>query len=318
MPSTRGVAGAGALSAISFWAALTLLALNDHVLKGAGVCPSWLTGKLSDFAGLIVAPAVAAELCRGRAAPLRLWAAGAVVVVFVATELSITCAAAVVSAFGSFGIGIKLWPDPTDLAALVVLPWTWRLIGRPRADRPTPWSQRLGLAVAALACVATSPPPRIWRGPFLVNHSGGKLVVEVTWFEGPDACTRPLDQVARALDGLPVAGQHDFELSHERTMRLDLPTDDPEEVVGVCPKEFERGVPDGGAAPCVLIRLAGPELPPHLIRSSVGWVASKSSQCAWRVPVYEDPAEGALVIGHGEDGERSVTAFHKIEKLRLE
>src|SRR5690606_12557634 len=31
-----------------FWAALALLVVNDHALKGAGVLPGALTGKLSD------------------------------------------------------------------------------------------------------------------------------------------------------------------------------------------------------------------------------------------------------------------------------
>ena len=31
---------------------LALLVLNDHVLKGAGLLPGVLTGKLSDFAGV--------------------------------------------------------------------------------------------------------------------------------------------------------------------------------------------------------------------------------------------------------------------------
>jgi len=35
---------------------LAVLALNDHVLKGADVLPGWLTGKLSDFAGLLFFP----------------------------------------------------------------------------------------------------------------------------------------------------------------------------------------------------------------------------------------------------------------------
>jgi hypothetical protein len=35
---------------------LGLLALNDHVLKGSGLLPGWLTGKLSDFAGLLFFP----------------------------------------------------------------------------------------------------------------------------------------------------------------------------------------------------------------------------------------------------------------------
>jgi hypothetical protein len=45
-----------ALRSPMFGAALSVLVLNDHWLKGAGLLPGWLTGKLSDFAGLIVAP----------------------------------------------------------------------------------------------------------------------------------------------------------------------------------------------------------------------------------------------------------------------
>jgi hypothetical protein len=44
------------------WTAFVLLLLNDHVLKGSGLLPGDVTGKLSDFAWLIVAPAFAAAL----------------------------------------------------------------------------------------------------------------------------------------------------------------------------------------------------------------------------------------------------------------
>lgn len=37
-------------------AALALLAINDHLLKGSGLLPGWLTGKLSDLAGLFFFP----------------------------------------------------------------------------------------------------------------------------------------------------------------------------------------------------------------------------------------------------------------------
>ena len=36
--------------------AVVLLALNDHWWKGSGLLPGWLTGKLSDFAGLFFFP----------------------------------------------------------------------------------------------------------------------------------------------------------------------------------------------------------------------------------------------------------------------
>jgi hypothetical protein len=42
--------------------AMAVLALNDHVLKGAGILPGWLTGKLSDIAGLIFFPLLATAL----------------------------------------------------------------------------------------------------------------------------------------------------------------------------------------------------------------------------------------------------------------
>jgi hypothetical protein len=33
-----------------WWGALALLLVNDNLLKGSGLAPAWLTGKLSDFA----------------------------------------------------------------------------------------------------------------------------------------------------------------------------------------------------------------------------------------------------------------------------
>ncbi len=35
-----------------WWGALAVLVANDHALKGSGLVPGALTGKLSDFAGL--------------------------------------------------------------------------------------------------------------------------------------------------------------------------------------------------------------------------------------------------------------------------
>src|SRR5688572_14818396 len=43
-------------------AAVILLAVNDHVLKGSGLLPNWLTGKLSDFAGLFLFPLLVTAL----------------------------------------------------------------------------------------------------------------------------------------------------------------------------------------------------------------------------------------------------------------
>ena len=57
---------AGSVVVIGLYVALLTLAINDHVLKGGGLLPGWLTGKLSDFAGLVVLPVVLAVLLRVR------------------------------------------------------------------------------------------------------------------------------------------------------------------------------------------------------------------------------------------------------------
>ena len=63
----RPVLDPGRVLAHPAWiGALLLLLINDHVLKGAGLLPGWVTGKLSDLAGLFVAPALLAVLVRAR------------------------------------------------------------------------------------------------------------------------------------------------------------------------------------------------------------------------------------------------------------
>ena len=94
-------------------AALGLWALNDHVLKGLG--PGWLTGKLSDFACLIVVPvmlAAAVELWRSRGskpfAPAQGWL---VVGAFVAagTMVLINLWSPAAWAYEQ-GLGLLQWP----------------------------------------------------------------------------------------------------------------------------------------------------------------------------------------------------------------
>ena len=49
-----------------WWVALAALLVNDHVFKGTHALPPVLIGKLSDFAGLLVAPVLLAALLRLR------------------------------------------------------------------------------------------------------------------------------------------------------------------------------------------------------------------------------------------------------------
>jgi hypothetical protein len=198
----------------AFLGALAVLVVNDHLLKGSGALPPWLTGKLSDFAGLIVAPVVVLavlrgleaassagprDLARGTLPPARApershgpgtsWhmpaiAMTGVTLLFVVTELSQSAADVVAALAGGLGVPSRLWADPTDLVALAVLPLTWRVMV-PRAAEPGGWPLALSrsvLALALVACVATAPRPPSWStSAFLVNRTTEAVDVRIRW-----------------------------------------------------------------------------------------------------------------------------------------
>lgn len=105
-------------------AAVALLALNDHALKGSGLAPAWFTGKLSDFAGLFFFPlllAAAASLIAapGREGRILLGCAAATAAVFCAVKISPDAGALYELAVGWLrGSPARNTCDPTDLVAL--------------------------------------------------------------------------------------------------------------------------------------------------------------------------------------------------------
>lgn len=129
-----------------FFAALGVLLLNDHVLKSAW--PGWVTGKLSDFAGLVI---VATLLCIVSGPTAGTVLAG---VAFVALKTVPGVAEAASPLLG--GTTLR---DATDLIAILVLPLVWRELTsqRPNQERHTRkgW-QALALVLAVLAITATS------------------------------------------------------------------------------------------------------------------------------------------------------------------
>jgi len=135
-------------------ASLIVLVVNDHLLKGADVVPAVLTGKLSDFAGLLVAPALLAWLL-GESRRARIAAHVAVGGVFAALQLLPGFAALWDGTLTSLGLPWHTVPDPTDLVALPALFASWMVL-RP-TSRPAPHAPWLGAAGLA-ACLATSPP----------------------------------------------------------------------------------------------------------------------------------------------------------------
>jgi photosystem II stability/assembly factor-like uncharacterized protein len=163
--------------------AIGLLLLNDHILKAA--FPSWLTGKLSDLAGLyffsflVLAALGLLELAlppRSRS-PSRAWGIAMALSALwflglKATPASNALAVAVLDAL--LGGSRRVVADPTDLIALAMLPlaWhRWRTVTVRRESWPPNgnarrmrWVRLTALALASLATVAT-PPPRKWDPP---------------------------------------------------------------------------------------------------------------------------------------------------------
>jgi hypothetical protein len=157
-------------------AAVALLALNDHVLKGAHLLPAAVTGKLSDVAGLFFFPLLLVALVRGAhralagrdVADRRSLAAAAVLAtgaVFALLKLHAPFNAWVTAAWG---VNVM---DPTDLWALPVLPLAaaFMLRGAPAARSPAspsrPFLDYAAVVAAGLASVATSKAPEPVQAP---------------------------------------------------------------------------------------------------------------------------------------------------------
>ncbi|AKU99067.1 hypothetical protein AKJ09_05731 [Labilithrix luteola] len=133
--------------------------MNDFALKRSPMAGA-VTGKLSDFAGLIVAPVLVASLVRPKSRGGGLACLASVAVPFIAIKLSSKAASLLVWAASLGGLSWRIWSDGTDLAALAVLPLAWRISRCERAGRE-PFRlrravHRLGALLGAFACVATS------------------------------------------------------------------------------------------------------------------------------------------------------------------
>ena len=135
-----------------------MLVLNDHAFKEAW--PSFVTGKLSDVTGLVVAPVLLAVLLaalRVRRVPLVAVAATGITFAWVKTTF--------VGAEVASAVWTQAWRtslvlrDPTDLLALPALAVAWRTLVLARRERSTR-RRRAAVATGALvlpfAVVATA------------------------------------------------------------------------------------------------------------------------------------------------------------------
>lgn len=157
-------------------AAVLVLALNDHLLKGSGLLPGWLTGKLSDVAGLFFFPLLLCALARGATrlagrrdldpSALAMSAVLATGAVFTAIKLYAPLNAWVA---GVWGVMVM---DVTDLFTLPVLALSAAfMVRRARGEGFVPARRFLdfgAVIAAALASAATSspgPPPAVPAPP---------------------------------------------------------------------------------------------------------------------------------------------------------
>ena len=181
---------------------LALLAANDQWFKGAGLFHHLVTGKLSDVAGMVVAPALLAVLVRARSR--RAFAACHVAIGagFAAIKLSTHAADVLVEMMGWLGQHWKIWTDPTDLLVLPMLFVSWWFL-LPAAEQRVGLVSRarqLGQLAAAtgglLACLGTSsvppeapaqpaPPPAVAAAPntmTLASLQGARWTTESDGF----------------------------------------------------------------------------------------------------------------------------------------
>jgi hypothetical protein len=176
-PDKPGLPLAELLAPLSI-ACLAVLALNDWVLKPTDL-PRWLTGKLSDFAGLAVFPLVATaafDLLLYAAwrlglrvdFTLRRWKLGVAIALtggaFATMKLVPEVAIAIASALGFVFGRAHVMPDPTDLVALPALAsaWWWgnKTIARGAYGRLA-WARR-AKPLRIYEVAALDAPARAW------------------------------------------------------------------------------------------------------------------------------------------------------------
>jgi outer membrane protein assembly factor BamB len=188
-----------------FWAGALLLALNDHVLKGAGLLPELVTGKLSDAAGFVVAPVVLAVVLRARSRRAVALCHLAPLVAMALLKLSPVIAVSVVAAAAVVGETWAIVADPTDMFVAfpaAIASWWW--LARPAFGVPGTSSgarsSSLGtreivlVGLAALACGATSR-----SGPQAPAIDHGRVIAG-PWGEEETYVIDPNGRALRKLD----------------------------------------------------------------------------------------------------------------------
>ena len=202
---------------------LVVLVLNDHVLKQAW--PGWVTGKLSDVVGLVVAPLVLAVPL----AVLRLRRPDVVAVLVTGVGFGLvkatgTGAAVATDAWSAVAGPSYLRQDVTDLLALpalLVVLRVYRLAADPRPALRRRASGAVGALVLPLAVLATAATSPCDDG----DYGRSIVVMEGRWEQGVDGWDRGqrfvyneefvLRPVPAGIDARPVSDEERLRMEEE-------------------------------------------------------------------------------------------------------
>jgi hypothetical protein len=310
-----------------WWAALALLLVNDNLLKASAWAPRWLTGKLSDFAFLVVAPVLLYALTPCRLRARRPLALVAVAAVYAAADLSPDFSRWFVAGARDLGFTWQLWPDVTDLLALAVLPLAWWLMSPPSFVmaplQGSPNRRRLqpvAVIAGAWACLATSAPPEYPQRAFLVNRTDHAVSLTVAWSQGGQTCDGDLAALVATLPASSFLPPVSLTLAAGEVAALDQPPAADVSPVGRC-SNAAPGTPTpypGGTteAVCTVVVVRQPGQPATAVRAARVWFTSNSafidcagertldSRCASRLDPVLDPGEGAVALVDGGGGVR--------------
>jgi len=180
---------------------IALLLLNDHVFKV--VSPSWLTGKLSDFAGLFFFPFIVASISslfltkfNIKSRQLGQIAFGCVAIWFILIK-TFQPINYLTSQFSSYVIGSPTYftLDWTDLVGLSVILPAWKLWNQTRKWQPKKIAY-IALSIGIFASIATSP--RAYEVTTVTNLEYYNGVVFAADRDGWGENSYP---VAKSLDG---------------------------------------------------------------------------------------------------------------------
>lgn len=158
---------------------ITILLFNDHVLKV--VYPSWITGKLSDFAGLFFFPFIVSVILSISLSKFSISkiiigkiSFGLVILWFFLLK-AVPLANTLTTDLASFLLGYRtiFIVDPTDLIALLATIPAYIIWKQSTQNKPI-YTAYISFIFASLAVIATSPPyPTVYKVTNLEYYQEG-------------------------------------------------------------------------------------------------------------------------------------------------